>query len=127
MTDLINDPAAPARAAPAESRPDGEYFDGTIAAALISCGIACLVFGSAVLLAEHVPSMEKEFTLSESVGPLSGKAVAAVIAYVVAWSHLHLALRHREIRTRTILLITAPMIAVGFLLTFPPIYQHLWI
>lgn len=124
MTDVINEPAAPTETRPC---PDVRRYDGTIAAALMSCGIACLAFGSAVLLAEHLASVEKRFTLSQAVGPLSGKAIVAVTAYVVAWSQLHLGLRHREISARTIFLVTAPMIAAGFLLTFPPIYQHLWI
>lgn len=118
-------PAEPAGIAPAPADHDGDG-DGTIAAALIACGLACLVFGLAILLAEHVAPVKKALTLSEAVGSLSGKAVAASIAYAVSWPILHVALRNRQVALRVALLIALPMITTGFLLTFPPVYLHLW-
>jgi hypothetical protein len=107
-------------------RADGASADpaatGQIAAALVAAGVACAAFGLAVLLSESIEPISKALTLSNPVGPLSGKAVAAVAVYIIVWSALHLAWRRKQVEIVRALRWTCALVLVGLLATFPPIY-----
>jgi hypothetical protein len=95
---------------------------GSTAATLLAAGIGCAAFGIAVVAAESLAPVKKLLTLSAAVGPLSGKAVIAVVIYLIAWSALHLACRRRTIGFAVVLRATAVLIGIGLLGTFPPFY-----
>lgn len=103
--------------------------NGPVAAAFIAAGIASLVLGLFVTLNEFSPDInnflkwDANFGVGKGVGPLSGKVGMAVIAYVVSWVVLHLALRGKEVAFRSALLISLILVGLGFLLTFPPIFK----
>jgi hypothetical protein len=107
-------------------RADGASADpaatGQIAAALVAAGIACAAFGLAVVLSESIETISKILTLSSAVGPLSGKAVAAVVVYSIVWSALHLAWRRKQVELVRVFRWTCALVLVGLLATFPPIY-----
>jgi hypothetical protein len=107
-------------------RADGPPADlettGRVASTLVAAGVACAAFGLAVLLAESSETISAALTLSSPVGPLSGKAVAAVAIYVVVWSALHLAWRRRQIGLVRVSWWTCALVLVGLLATFPPVY-----
>jgi hypothetical protein len=63
----------------------------------VAAGVACAAFGLAVVLSEFIEMISEALTLSSAVGPLSGKAVAAVVIYIIVWSALHLAWRHKQV------------------------------
>jgi hypothetical protein len=98
---------------------------GGVAAAFMACGIGSAAFGATVLAAEASESTKRALALLQGVGPLSGKAVVGSIAYLVAWLTLHLALRRRTVPVPVTLWVTMATLALGFALTFPPIYQAL--
>jgi hypothetical protein len=112
-------PVTPARTGGASEDPTGT---GQTAAALVAAGVACAVFGLAVVLAESSESVSQALTLSTAVGALSGKAVAAVVAYVVVWPALHLAWRDRPIEFHRVVRWTGALVVVGLLATFPPVF-----
>ena len=68
--------------------------------------------------------MTDEFlTITEPVGPLSGKPIGAVIIWLVAWAVLHLMYRTKEVESRKALTVTLVLIGLGVLGTFPIFFQ----
>jgi len=96
--------------------------DGPVAAAIIAGGIGAFALGFFTILAEVSASFKTLATLNEGVGGLSGKAVFTVIAWLVAWAALHLALRAKSFDVGKATLIALVLIAVGVVTTIPPIF-----
>lgn len=92
---------------------------GPVNAALIAAGVGCFAVGFTTTLAEASKPVKTLMTLSTAVGPLSGKVVFAVVAWLVAWLILHLALRKSALAFGKALTITLILIALGLLGTFP--------
>jgi uncharacterized membrane protein YidH (DUF202 family) len=105
-----------------EPEPPSDRMGGSTAATLLAAGVGCAAFGIAVVASESIEAVKNLFTLSTAVGPLSGKAVAAMVIYVIAWIVLHLACRRRTMSFAAVLRVTAVLIGVGLLGTFPPFY-----
>ena len=106
--------------------------NGPAAAAFLAAGIGAFVLGLTVTLAEAFPPAEgqtafwdfaKNFGLGSGVGPLSGKVITGTLAYVISFVGLGLAWRGREVNLRTVLIASAVLLALGFALTFPPIFE----
>ena len=106
--------------------------NGPAAAAFLAAGIGAFVLGLTVTLAEAFPPAEgqtafwdfaKNFGLGSGVGPLSGKVITGTLAYVISFVGLGLAWRGREVNLRTVLIACAVLLALGFALTFPPIFE----
>jgi hypothetical protein len=109
---------------------------GPAAAVMIASGIGSFVIGIGVILNEYSEvikswigvdfraflEFDKNFGLGAGVGPLSGKVVLATIAFVVAWLVLHYAWRRRDVDLRRAFTATLVLVALGFALTFPPIF-----
>ncbi|TWF81766.1 hypothetical protein FHX44_117711 [Pseudonocardia hierapolitana] len=102
--------------------PPPDRLGGSTAATLLASGIGCAAFGIAVVAAESLQPVKQLFTLSTAVGPLSGKAVVAVVIYLLAWAALFLACRRRTMPFAAVLRVTAVLIGIGVVGTFPPFY-----
>ena len=105
--------------------------NGPAAAAFLAAGIGAFVLGLAITLHEAFPPAEGQtafwdfatnFGLGSGVGPLSGKVAIGTLAYVISFVGLALAWRGREVNLRTVLIASAVLLALGFALTFPPIF-----
>ena len=102
--------------------------NGPVAAAFVATGIGELVLGLMVTLAEMNAAIRsfldfsKSYGLGNGVGPLSGKVAVAVVAYIVSWVVLHFLWREKEIQFRTWFGTALALVAIGFALTFPPIF-----
>jgi hypothetical protein len=96
--------------------------DGPVAAAIIAGGVGAFALGLYTILAEVSASFKTLATLSESVGGLSGKAVFAVVTWLVVWAGLHVALRAKSVDVTKATLIALVLIAVGVVATIPPIF-----
>ncbi|HEY6056612.1 MAG TPA: hypothetical protein VIV06_01200 [Candidatus Limnocylindrales bacterium] len=105
---------------------------GPAAAAMIAAGIGTMVLGIFVVLNEASAAntgwndflkFDAHYGLGSGVGPLSGKVALAVIAFAVSWVILHFALRKREVNLFGAFAITLILVALGFALTFPPIFD----
>jgi hypothetical protein len=99
-----------------------QRVDGRVAATITAPGVGCAAFGIAVVLAESVSTVKQLLTLSTAVGPLSGKAVVAVVIYPVVWLVLHAALRNSQPKITTVSRWTTVLLTIGLLGTFPPFY-----
>lgn len=113
-----------AGATPATTATTGvEKAEGPIAAAILAAGIGALALGLLTTLAEASESVADWLRWSDRVGPLSGKTIVAVAVWLVAWIVLHLWLRRKPYETGRAMAISAVLIALGVLGTFPTFFQ----
>jgi hypothetical protein len=110
--------------------------NGPVAAAFLAAGVASLVLGIGVVLNEASPTIkdaigidfntflrfDQNYGLGSGVGPLSGKVALAVIAFAVSWIVFHVWLRGKEVNFRRFFVASLILVALGFALTFPPIF-----
>jgi hypothetical protein len=117
------DPTPSTESVPLELKPNGPA-----AAVFLAAGIASLVLGIFVVLTEFSPDIKNllafdaKFGLGSGVGPLSGKVTMAVIAFVASWAILYFVWRGKEVNFRNVLTASLVLVALGFLLTFPPVF-----
>ncbi|MEO8502127.1 MAG: hypothetical protein ABI565_14500 [Vicinamibacteria bacterium] len=103
--------------------------NGPVAAAFLAAGIGSLTLGLLVVLNELGGSIsdflkfDKNFGLGSGVGPLSGKVAITVLVYLVSWLILGLAWRGKEVSFNRVFSIALILVALGFLLTFPPVFD----
>jgi len=100
-----------------------EKTNGSAVAAIIAASLGVVVLGLCTLLAEVSTSIQKSLNWWNPAGPLVGKASVAVIVWLVTWVVLHLAWRRREVSFRLWWTLALVLILMGFLLTFPTIFQ----
>lgn len=103
--------------------PETPKPNGPIAAVLLATGIGALVLGIFTTLNEASEGVHDFLEFSERVGPLSGKTVFGTAAFFLSWGALHLGFRDRDLPWRTVLSVALVLLAVGFVLTFPPFFQ----
>jgi hypothetical protein len=124
----VSEPARPA-ATPADTAPATaarEALDrpnGPVAAVLLAPGIGSLVLAILVVWAEASESFADSLRYSDDVGPLSGKTIWAVIAFVVSWAGLHAVLRRRDVNLHAVWLVTLVLLGLGLLGTFSPFFE----
>jgi len=106
--------------------------NGPAAAAFLAAGIGAVVLGLTVTLHEAFPTAEGQkafwdfsanFGIGSGVGPLSGKVITGTVAYFLSFIGFALAWRGREINLRRVLMVSGILLALGFALTFPPIFE----
>lgn len=95
-----------------------------VAAAFLAAGFGVLVLGILTTLAEASESLKDWLQFMDPVGPLSGKTLVSVAAWVVAWAVLAVALRGRGIAPRTVYWVTGVMISLGIVGTFPSFFEQ---
>ena len=118
------DVTSPPPAIPGDARGAAETKpNGPVAAVMLATGIGALVLGILTTLSEASTGVHDFLDFSERVGPLSGKTIIAVIAFLVSWGGLQIALRDRDLEWRPVLTATIVLIGIGLLLTFPPFFQ----
>src|SRR5215204_2450867 len=96
---------------------------GPVAAAVLATGVGAFVLGLLTTLSEASTGVHDFLEFDEEVGPLSGKTILAVIAYLVSWAVLHGLWRRQNPALRPILILTVVLIALGVLGTFPTFFQ----
>lgn len=109
-----------------ETAPDVGQADkpfGPVAAAFIAATLGALVLGVLTTLAEASESVKDFLQFSDAVGPLSGKTILSVAAWIVAWPILHLALRDRDPSPARVYWITGLILVAGLIGTFPSFFE----
>jgi hypothetical protein len=96
---------------------------GPVAAAVLASGIGAFVLGLLTTLSEASTGVHDFLEFDDDVGPLSGKTIIAVVAYLVSWALLHGLWRRQSPPLRPILIATVVLIALGVLGTFPTFFQ----
>ncbi len=103
--------------------------NGPAAAAIVAAGIGSFTLGLMVTLVEAFPDSVKTFLdfsknygIGNGVGPLSGKVIVAVAAYLLSWGVLAYLWRGRELNFMRAFVVALVLLGLGFALTFPPIF-----
>ena len=94
-----------------------------VAAALLAAGFGVLVLGFLTTLAEASSAAKDWLTFKKAVGPLSGKTLVSVGAWLISWIVLAVGLRGKEISQRTVYWLTGVMVALGLLGTLPTFFD----
>lgn len=111
--------------------------NGPVAAGVIAAGIGTFVIGLGVIVNEASATIkdaigfdfnaflkfDTNFGLGRGVGPLSGKVTLAVLAFVISWAVLGYLWRGREVPFQRAFVASLVLIGLGFLLTFPPVFE----
>ena len=102
--------------------------NGPAAAAFLAAGIGAFTLGLMVTLAEALPDFKKwldfsaNYGIGSGVGPLSGKTIIASLTYIAAFALFAFMWRGREVNFGRVLAVAVALLAIGFALTFPPIF-----
>jgi hypothetical protein len=105
---------------------ESSIASGPAAAALLAAGIGCAALGLMTVLDEASPKgklFDKWLNWYAPVGPLSGKTLVAVIAYVAAWVVLAVLLRGKDVRLGRWIAATFALVGLGLLCTFPEFFD----
>lgn len=97
-----------------------EVANGAALAAFLGAGIGAFAMGLLVILSEIglVPSP----TLYGPAGGLSGRTTFAVVIWLIAWAVLHHRWKDRNVEAGRVRVATWILIALGIVLTFPPVW-----
>lgn len=95
---------------------------GAASAAFVSSGIGCLAIGLMVTGAEMSEGLKNALNWWNPAGPLTGKTGVGVIVWLVSWIVLHSMWKDKDVELGKAFTVTLILIALGFLLTFPPIF-----
>jgi uncharacterized membrane protein YdcZ (DUF606 family) len=96
---------------------------GAAAAALLSAATGTVVLGVMTVAAEANAGFRNALAWVKAAGPLSGKTFVALIAWVVSWIILGTVWRGKDLRLTPILVISAGLLVLGLLFTFPPFFD----
>jgi hypothetical protein len=96
---------------------------GPIAAVMLAVGIGSLVLAVLVIAAEASESFAQSLAYSDRVGPLSGKTIWSVVAFLVSWAVLAATIGRRNVDLRRVSIITAVMVGLALLGTFSPFFE----
>jgi fluoride ion exporter CrcB/FEX len=100
-----------------------EKPNGPVAAGLLAAGIGAFVLGILTTVGEASESFSASLQYNDRVGPLSGKTLVSTAAFIGAWVVLGAVLRHRNLAWRPVLAMTAVLVGLGVLGTFPTFFQ----
>ena len=90
---------------------------------MLAAGIGSLVLAILVIISEANLSFADSLAYSDRVGPLAGKTIWAVAAYLGSWLVLGIALRNREVNLRTVTIVAAVLITLALIGTFEPFFH----
>ncbi|GBD07984.1 hypothetical protein HRbin22_00210 [Candidatus Thermoflexus japonica] len=101
----------------------GALPNGAAAAAILAAAIGCFIIGLMTLGAEMSEGLANALKWYPPAGPLSGKTGVGVITWLIAWAVLHNLWKDRDVDFRAVRIGAAILLLLGFLLTFPLIFQ----
>jgi len=97
--------------------------NGPAAAAIFAAGIGCFALGVLVVVSEAIPAFKNALNFYAPVGPPSGKTIAQVAIYFVAWAGLAYAWRGKSLAFGRVYIATLILVALGLVGTFPLVYE----
>ena len=95
--------------------------NGAAMAAVLAAGIGALALGLLVIL--HEVKIFSAPALYAPAGGLSGRSTLAVAAWLVSWAVAHLRWKDREVGAPRVFAVTLMLVALGVILTFPPVWS----
>ena len=95
---------------------------GEIAAALVAAGVGSTFLGLIVVLAEASGTIAGQLSFYPPTGSLSGKALLTLFVWLLSWGVLHHRWKGRGVNLSRVVGVTALLVALGLLGTFPPFF-----
>ncbi len=95
--------------------------NGSGAAALLAAGIGVLALASLAVAADHVAAIKISMNFYKPTGPLSGVTTSAIALWLAVWAALEARWRRRTVALGVIATVALVLLAMGLLLTFPPV------
>ena len=100
---------------------DGDTIpNGSGAAAILAAGIGCAAVGLLSLAGDASDAIGRLLNFYKPTGTLSGVTTVAIIVWLVAWFAFNGLWREQTVPMVKISVAAFALLAVGFLLTFPP-------
>jgi hypothetical protein len=96
---------------------------GVASAAFVASGIGCLVIGLLTTGAVLSEGLKNALNWWNPAGPLTGKTGVGVIAWLISWVLLHTLWKDKEMDFNKVFTVTLILIGIGFVLTFPPVFE----
>ena len=100
-----------------------EVATGVASAAFLAGGIGTLVIGLLTTGAVISEGLKSALNWWSPAGSLTGKTGVGIIVWLISWWLLHTAWKHKGVNFSKVFAITLILIGLGFLLTFPPIFE----
>ena len=94
--------------------------NGSGGAAILAAGIGCAAIGVLAFAGDAWDSIGKALNFYNPSGALSGVTTLGIIVWLVAWFALDRSWRDKTVGMVRINVWSFVLLAVGFLLTFPP-------
>lgn len=95
--------------------------NGSGAAAILAAGLGCFAVGLIAVLADKSPAVKRALVFYKPTGALSGVTTAAILLWLVSWAVLEWRWKSKSVALGRINLAAFTLLAIGLLLTFPPI------
>ena len=95
--------------------------NGPGAAAILAAGIGCFSVGLVSVVVDKVEPLARVLTFYRPTGPLSGASTLSILIWLAVWRVLHYFWSDRNVDLRRLVTVSVVLLAVGILLTFPPI------
>jgi len=108
-----------------ETRAGSNLPNGPAAAAILAAGIGCGALGILAFAGDASDTIGKALNFYSPTGTLSGVTTLAIVIWLAAWLTLHFAWRWRDVAMGAVNLAAFALLAVGFVLTFPPFMDWL--
>lgn len=96
--------------------------NGPGAAAILAAGIGCAAVGVVTLAAEVSEGIHELLVFYNPVGALSGVTTVAIVIWLVAWLVLSRLWLTKTVALGPVNLAAFVLLAVGLVLTFPPVW-----
>jgi hypothetical protein len=99
---------------------DDTIPNGSGAAAILAAGIGCAAVGILAFAGDASDAIGRLLNFYNHTGTLSGVTTVAIIVWLVAWFALNRLWQMQTVSMFKISVASFALLAVGFLLTFPP-------
>lgn len=96
---------------------------GPAAAAMISGAVGTFVIGLLTTGSVIIEGLGDALNWWNPAGPLTGKTGVGVIAWLISWGLLNTVWKGRDYDLRKAFIITLIGVALGVILTFPPVFE----
>jgi hypothetical protein len=102
------------------SEPLDPPANGPAAAAVLSCGLGCLVLGVLTVAADGSKGLSAALNFYPPAGPLSGVTTVAIALWLICWAVLARVWKDKQLAFAKVSAFAFLFLALGLLLTFPP-------
>ena len=95
--------------------------NGSGAAAILAAGFGCFAFGAIAVIADKLPAAKRSLIFYKPTGALSGVTTTAILTWLLSWAILEWRWKTKTVALGRINVAAFVLLAIGLLLTFPPI------